>query len=326
MFVLGLTQQNQTSVNRILDLEFERKRHPVGSYCPNSLHRGLQHEGEGLGTSNKCYWVSLLIWQLRNEILPCHLQFHRKSLPKESSSKKWGPCTFSISYASYIILLPSLMFKFLTNYGIDMNPEVSFALFWGIVSVNWQIWAWTSQIIHSRFTELKLETLPVISSKMQILGTFLTWVRVFICIIALEIMLFFSSFPPLSQHSPNSTRTSVGSSYHVRCCVHRQISQMQKSMQDLGLSSLPGQKQCPVQKKKKKAPLNEVRIWKLSPGSDCTSSLCAQDLTHLWGCRKTLQEPKVIMWHFRISCKGRTNHEACELLHWVCSSSNLQLV
>lgn len=97
-------------------------------------------------------------------------------------------------------------------------------------------------------------------AKCRFWGHFLTLVRVLMCIIlASEMMptLFFSSFPPLSQHGPHSTRTSVWASYHVRCCVHRQISQVQKSMQDLGLFHYLGKSSVQLKKKKqtKKVPL-----------------------------------------------------------------------
>lgn len=96
---------------------------------------------------------------------------------------------------------------------------------------------------------------PVILSKMQILGTFLPSVRVVIyemSVLEMMPMLFLSSFPPLSQHSPNSTRTSLWASFNVKCWAHRElignISQVWKSLQDFGLSPLSGQKYCPVQK------------------------------------------------------------------------------
>lgn len=214
---------------------------------------------KGLDTNNTCYWVSLLSWWLRNQTLLCHLQFNRKFLPNESPSNKWRlttPCIFSVSYHAALSFINVQFFNKLWNWCKWYSSLCSVLRHHHCEFMNLVATGLSNQLIQSHFIKLKSETAPIILSKMQILGIFLTPVRVLICRISvLEMLpiLFFSSFPLLPQHSPNSTRTFVCISFNVKC-AHRQlisnISQVWQPLQDLGLSPLSGQNQHLVQKMK----------------------------------------------------------------------------
>lgn len=61
---------------------------------------------------------------------------------------------------------------------------------------------------------------------MQILGTFLAPVGVLVdkpSVLGIMPMICFFSFPPLSQQSPNPTKTFVWPSLNVSSCAHRQL-------------------------------------------------------------------------------------------------------